>query len=289
MNHGINGFDHLVVAVKDLEQAREAWSRIGFTCTPRGRHRNLATGNYCIMFPEDYVELIGIVDPSMPDRGLMSRMDEGGEGLDRAAFAVRDVDETASALETSGIGFRGPIDLHRPLELPEGEVEPRFRLIHFEDPATTPGMQGFICYHTTPEITRGDPAWLSHRNGVVAVRALTAVHENPESLAEGWQKLLGPGCTVLTDDTLTVFTGNHALIIVTPDHLDVMFPRLSEQTGRTSPFIAAATFLSSDVEAAASFLSGNGVDFVRATDGSILISPVEANGTIVAIEQAPAT
>lgn len=286
MNHGINGFDHLVVAVKDLEAARDAWARIGFTCTPRGRHRNLATGNYCIMFPNDYVELIGIVDPSMPDRGLTERMEANGEGLDRAAFSVRDVDETAAALTASGIGFRGPIDLHRPLELPEGDVEPRFRLVHFEDPATTPGMQGFICFHTTPEITRGDPAWLSHANGATAVRSVTAVHESPESLAEGWQKLLGPGSTVLTDDTLTVHTGNHALVIVTPDHLDVMFPRIADQMTRKPPYIAAATFLSSDVEAAADFLSANGVAFARGVDGSIVISPAEANGTIVAIERA---
>lgn len=288
MNHGINGFDHLVVAVKDLEHARSAWTRLGFTCTPRGRHRNLATGNYCIMFPDDYVELIGIVDPSMPDRGLMSRMDEAGEGLDRVAFAVRDADSTAAALQDSGIGFRGPIDLHRPLELPEGEVEPRFRLMHFEDQATTPGVHGFICFHTTPEITRGDPAWLSHRNAVTAVRSLTTVHDNPESLAEGWQKLLGPGCTVLTDDTLTVHSGNHALIIVTPDHLDVMFPRLSDQIDRRPPFIAAATFASSDVEAAGALLADNGVDFVQAADGSILIPPSEANGAIIAIEPAAA-
>jgi len=286
MNHGINGFDHLVVAVKDLEKAREAWNRIGFTCTPRGRHRNLATGNYCIMFPDDYVELIGIVDPSMPDRGLMSRMDDGGEGLDRVAFSVRDVDATAEALSASGIGYRGPIDLHRPLELPEGEVEPRFRLVHFEDPATTPGMQGFICYHTTPEITRGDPAWLRHANGVTSVRSVTTVHDSPESLADGWQRLLGPGCTVLTDDTLTVHTGNHALIVVTPDHLDVMFPRLADQVSRTPPFMAAATFASSDLEAAGRFLSGNGVAFVQGSDGSIRIPPADANGTIVSLEQA---
>lgn len=286
MNHGINGFDHLVVAVKDLEDARDAWTRLGFTCTPRGRHRNLATGNYCIMFPDDYVELIGIVDPTMPDRGLMSRMDEGGEGLDRVAFAVRDADETAAALTGSGIGFRGPIDLHRPLELPEGEVEPRFRLMHFEDQATTPGIHGFICFHTTPEITRGDPAWLSHANGVTSVRSLTTVHDKPESLVEGWQRLLGPGCTVLTDDTLTVHTGNHALIIVTPDHLDVMFPRLSGQITRKPPYIAAATFVSSDVDGAAAHLSGNGIEIIRGPDGAVLVPPSEANGAIISIEQA---
>lgn len=285
MSHGIEGFDHLVVAVQDLEGARETWGRLGFTCTPRGRHRDLATGNYCIMFPDDYVELIGIVDPTLPDRGLMSRMEDGGEGLDRLAFGVRDVDATSAALKDSGIAHRGPIDLRRPLELPEGEVEPRFRLVHFEDQATTPGIHGFICYHETPEITRGEPAWLSHANGVISVRSVTAVVEKPEALAEGWQRLLGPGCTVLTDDTLTVFTGNHALIFVTPDHLNVMFPRIADEIGRGDSFLAAATFTVSDVDATERLLAGNGVKTERGIDGVVVVHPADASGTIIAFEQ----
>lgn len=286
MSHGIEGFDHLVVAVQDLELARQTWMNLGFTCTPRGRHRDLATGNYCIMFPDDYVELIGIVDPSLPDRGLMSRMEDGGEGLDRLAFGVRDVDATSAALKESGIGHRGPIDLRRPLELPDGEVEPRFRLVHFEDLASTPGIHGFICYHETPEITRGEPSWLSHANGVTSIHSVTAVVDNPEELAEGWQRLLGPGCTVLTDDTLTVFTGNHALIFVTPDHLAVMFPRIADEVERPVPFLAAATFKVADVDATAQLLDSNGVRTYRGVDGVVEVHPGDANGMIVAFEKA---
>ncbi|WP_417514197.1 VOC family protein [Minwuia sp.] len=285
MSHGINGFDHIVVAVRDLEDARDAWLRLGFTCTPRGRHRNMATGNYCIMFPNDYVELIGVVDPGADDRGLISRMEDNGEGLDRLAFSVFDADRTVESLNADGVGIRGPLDLRRPLELPEGEVEPRFRLVHFEDPATTtPGIHGFICYHETPEITRGEPAWLQHENGVQSILTITAVVENPESLVDGWQRLLGPGATVLTDDTLTVHTGSHALIFVTPDHLDVMFPGVADETQRKAPFMAAATFRVGDTEATARLLSDRGVSFRQDRDGGILVSPGEANGVIVAFE-----
>src|SRR5487761_999282 len=59
---GIVGIDHVIVAVRKLEDAGAAWRRLGFTLSPRGRHIGQGTGNYCVMFPADYIELLGRVD-----------------------------------------------------------------------------------------------------------------------------------------------------------------------------------------------------------------------------------
>ena len=64
MDHGIAGLDHVIVGVRDLERARLGWTRLGFTLSSRGRHIGQGTANYCIMFRSDYVELLGVVDPS---------------------------------------------------------------------------------------------------------------------------------------------------------------------------------------------------------------------------------
>ncbi|MFZ2004612.1 MAG: VOC family protein, partial [Stellaceae bacterium] len=58
---GIAGIDHIIVGARDLEGARRDWARLGFTLTPRGRHIGQGTANYCIMFPRDYLELLGFV------------------------------------------------------------------------------------------------------------------------------------------------------------------------------------------------------------------------------------
>ncbi|MGA8399920.1 MAG: VOC family protein, partial [Stellaceae bacterium] len=58
---GIAGIDHIIVGARDLEGARRDWARLGFTLTPRGRHIGQGTANYCIMFPRDYLELLGLV------------------------------------------------------------------------------------------------------------------------------------------------------------------------------------------------------------------------------------
>ncbi len=51
----IPGLDHVLVGVGGLGAARRAWTRLGFTLTPRGRHIGWGTANTCIMFPRDYV------------------------------------------------------------------------------------------------------------------------------------------------------------------------------------------------------------------------------------------
>src|SRR5690606_16548326 len=68
----IKAFDHVLVGVDDLEAARRNWERLGFTACPRGRHIGWGTANYCLMFPENYVELIGIVDPDQFTNNLDS-------------------------------------------------------------------------------------------------------------------------------------------------------------------------------------------------------------------------
>src|SRR5437016_760136 len=128
MAHGITGIDHALIGVRDLEDARMAYTRLGFALSPRGRHLGWGTANYCVMFPDDYLELIGIVDPSEfsnnLDRFLAER--EGAMGL---AYATKEADATASSLSAAGLNPSEPRDLARQLELPEGTVLPRFKLV----------------------------------------------------------------------------------------------------------------------------------------------------------------
>src|SRR5438309_2849542 len=99
MTNAIAGIDHVIVGVRDLDRARAGWSRLGFTLSPLGRHIGQGTGNYCIMFGSDYIELLGIVDRSdfvqNLDAFLATR-----EGLMAMAFAPAiGPEETGAALQ----------------------------------------------------------------------------------------------------------------------------------------------------------------------------------------------
>ena len=57
MQKHINGIDHVVIVVRNLDAARDAFRRMGFTVTPRGLH-SLGSQNHCVMFGHDYIELL---------------------------------------------------------------------------------------------------------------------------------------------------------------------------------------------------------------------------------------
>ena len=90
MSAAITGVDHVLVGVRDLELARETYTRLGFTCTPRGSHIGWGTANYCIMFADDYVELLGVVDPTKFTNRLDEFLDrrEGLMGLASGLFLL---------------------------------------------------------------------------------------------------------------------------------------------------------------------------------------------------------
>lgn len=186
--HAIEGIDHVLVAVRDLEAARERWQKLGFTLTPRGRHIGWGTANYCIMFERGYVELIGIVDAAQFTNNLDAFLAER-EGLLGLAFASGDSARTHAALAAAGLHPEGPKDLRRALELPEGEVMPAFSLV-FLPPEETPGFSAFFCQHLTPELLRR-PEWLRHDNGARALTAVTVVADEPAALARGWAPVFG--------------------------------------------------------------------------------------------------
>ena len=67
------------MATADLEAARRTFAGLGFTVTPRGRHVGWGTGNYCIMFPGNYIELLGIVDADRFTNNLETHLAERGK------------------------------------------------------------------------------------------------------------------------------------------------------------------------------------------------------------------
>jgi hypothetical protein len=205
----ISGIDHAIVGVRELEDATNLFRLLGFTPTPRGRHIGWGTANYCIMFPDNYLELLGIVDPAQFTNNL-DRFLSMREGLLGFAFGTQDAFTAATLLRENGIAADGPKDLSRLLELPEGEVMPRFSLVMLP-PDATPGLSTFVCQHLTPKLIRR-PEWLHHANGATGLTALTAVVEEPPALADAYERLFGPGSCTFTDDTLAVRAGRSLLL-----------------------------------------------------------------------------
>lgn len=285
MPHSIAGLDHTLVGVADLEQARQTYEKLGFTTTPRGSHIGWGTANYCIMFEDDYIELLGIVDPSKETNGLDVLLEDRGEGMLGLAFASSDPDATVASLKAAGLSPTGPHALKRKLELPEGDVIPEFKLIRY--PTEGVSRQGlFICHHLTPELIRR-PDWLVHANGVQYIQSMVVLVENPTSLVEHYRVLCGALNVTVTDATVSVRVGRLTLIFVSENDLDLLFPGLFIPDDYPAlPHILSMTMAVKDLSATADCLKGNDIQAQNISSGGALrVQPKDACGVLIEFTQ----
>jgi catechol 2,3-dioxygenase-like lactoylglutathione lyase family enzyme len=268
MTSGIAGIDHIIVGVRDLEAARRSWTRLGFTLTPRGRHIGQGTANYCIMFGRDYLELLGFVEHDEHAHRLATFLAQR-EGPMSVAFAQeRDAVATSAALAALGLHPSAPRALGRALELPEGDVTPRFSLVNLP-PDETPALDCFICGHLTPELVRR-PEWLVHANGVTGIKTVHLVADDPSTLVVAYRRLFGDDRVTMTARGLEVDTGRNTLIFTRPALSGTDIP---------PPAIAALELRIDGRAASEVYLKNAGIGFMVLPDGRLAISPAEVNGT----------
>lgn len=275
---GITGIDHTLVGVRDLEGARAAWRRLGFTLSPRGRHIGWGTANYCIMFEQGYIELLGIVDPTQFTNNL-DRFLERREGLLGLAFGSDDGAETHRRLAAAGFHPDGPKDLKRALELPEGDALPAFKLV-FLPPQETPGLSAFVCHHLTPELIRR-PAWLAHANGATRLLGVTVVVDGPAETAIGYAPLFGAEAVWVRDGAAEVETGGGWLRFVTPKDLTRLYPDAATIRDLPTPWMAAMTIGVAELGATQDHLVAQGVPFTAAGSAALVVPPEAANGALL--------
>ncbi len=275
MAHHIVGLDHTVLAASDLEAARETYRRLGFTLTPRGRHIGWATGNYCIMFPRNYLELLGIAEPGGFTAGLEETLKLKGEGVHKIVLGMEDAARARASLAEAGLDPSEPQSLKRELELPEGTVLPAFSLVHLP-PEATPQTSMFLCQHLTPELLRR-PEWLVHPNGAEHMSGVIVVVDDPSALELPYERLFGAGSAVRTDRMVAVRTGAEVILFVTPDDLSTLFPDLDLRP-RPTPYVAGLRFHVHNPDAAAAYFKAAGVAHERSLDGTVLVPAEAAHG-----------
>lgn len=275
------GIDHALVGTADLEATRELWRRLGFTLSPRGRHKGWGTGNYCAMFERDYVELLGVVDPAGFDNGLQTMLAERGPGLLGFAIAAADADIAAAFLAKGGIPHERKA-LSRFIELPEGNAEPSFALA-MPQKVYPGGMKPFVTVHETRDLV-WRPEWTRHPNTAMRIASLTFVADDPLALREPFEAILGLGSATATDDTLAVRWGTGApILIVKPDDFNLMHPCTAPDEPVRSGF-AGMTIAVADLDAARAALKAGGFAYEKDLAGAAHLAPDDAGGVALSFE-----
>lgn len=180
----LEGLDHVVVMVRELDAAAEHWRALGFTLSPRGTHSaHMGSGNYTMMFGTDYVELLGVLHDTPHNAASREFLQRRGEGIERAAFTTRDAAEGAAALRARGIDATGPVEFSRPVDLPGGgHGEAAFSVFQWPVDQRPGDLRIFACQHHT-RANVWIPQLQSHANTTTCILRLEIVAADPAAAA----------------------------------------------------------------------------------------------------------
>ncbi len=186
----ILGLDHVVVAVRDLDAAEAAWQRLGFTVSPRGTHSaHLGSGNHTIVFGDDYIELLGILNETEHNQPTVAFL-KGREGIERAAFTTDDAAAGVTELKARGLAGGGPLSFSRPVDLPDGtKGEAAFNIFTWPLDEAPGGLRIFACQHLTRE-TVWIPELQRHANGAQRLSRVEIVARSPKEAAAQLSRLI---------------------------------------------------------------------------------------------------
>lgn len=275
-NH-ITGLDHAVIAVRDLDQAAEAFRRLGFALTPRGHHAEWGTANRCVMFGQDYIELLAAEGAGV-EADSVRAFTRQREGLMGIALRSTDGAATAESLRRAGLDVPVPRSLSRKLDDGAGTT-----LMFSEVPLpaeATPGVNSRVVQHITAQRERF-PEWTDHPNGAFGIASVTAIVAAPTELTPAWDRVFGPHAAVITDDTVTVHSGRGLIFLAKPDDLSQLHPEAEDEELPPPPALVVLALQVADTGRAAELLHRNGVGFSRDSEGTIRIDPEDACGVFV--------
>ena len=270
------GVDHVQVVVRDLEMARRTWARLGFAATPRGRHLNRGSGNYCLMLREGYIELIGIVDPKLPTSSLDTHLAHG-PGPIGLAFGAPSAAAAFSHLEKAGLAPAAPNRLERVVEMPGGDRRLAFDIINLPDGAV-PGFRSFVCCHLSEKEVRA-PEWVEHPNTAVATSGFVVAAAEPEAVLGAFRRLFGTQAV----KGRVVETGRERIEVVSPGELEAIYPGIGARPGRPLPCMVGFSVRVEDLKRCKAILESTGVDPKPGPGGSLLVPADEATGTVLAL------
>ena len=146
----ISTLDHLIIAVKDLNQAEKNYTKIlGTNPVWRGRHESLGTANSIFNFKNTYLELLTADGEGLGAELVKNSIEENGDGLAGIVFGVNDMPKTVEELKKEGYAISEPTE-------GEGSDDMSEKVRKWENlflpPELTRGLFSFIIQHHDGEL-----------------------------------------------------------------------------------------------------------------------------------------
>lgn len=283
----IHSVNHVGIVVRDMAVAAARYEAMGFQLTPYSPHAGawkpgqpvvpLGSGNRCVMFGHNYLEVLANENPAAPSARLdgFLRHHQGGHII---CFGSEDLASVDQRLKARGLQTSGVIPLQREVDTPEGLRTAKFERVQF---APDDSPEGYIqaARHLTPEFIY-QPRYTTHPNGCTELAEAVLVVD--DMAAFGARYATYTGLQPAIDDGALSFRFSQCsrLTIISPRQA---LQRLPGTLHPPVPGIAAVAFRCADLNRQARRLREHGVAYME-VDGRLVVPAEEAAGIAVVFE-----
>jgi catechol 2,3-dioxygenase-like lactoylglutathione lyase family enzyme len=209
----IQGIDHLVVVVKDLDQAARDYRQLGFTVVPGGQHP-VGSHNMLISFADgSYLEIIAFYREA-PDHRWWDPLSKGERFVDYC-LQTDDLRGDTKKLKDAGVTINDPVPWSR--KRPDGyELKWLLSLAI----GSHRGVAPFLIEDVTPRNER-IPQQFNHSNGTTGIEKVTIAVADLAKIEQWYGGLLGRSGETTSDQHLAAEgvrfdAGPHVLEFLTP-------------------------------------------------------------------------
>lgn len=229
--------DHVVVNVLGkLDEAAEQYAKLGFQLTERGHH-TLGSSNNLAIFHDNYLELLGYLPGRETKRADLWSHPAGLTGL---VFKSPDADLVYTALKERGVPVLEPMSFARPVELPGGAQDARFKVIRIGGDEVQNGRT-FFCHHDTPELVYR-PEWQSHRNGAIEIVEFVIASHDPARTGSLYERMFGAPLLKPVPGGVSFAAGAATVLVLNPEVVAERYAGAALASTDSSDRMVALTF-----------------------------------------------
>ena len=179
----LQGIDHIVIVVNNLEQAAKDYEQLGFTVVPGGKHP-VGSHNALISFADgSYIEIIAFYREA-PDHRWWDPLQKG-ERLVDFCMQTNDLQGDTLKLRAAGVAINDPVPWSR--TRPDG-YELKWLLSLAQ--GSHRGVAPFLIQDVTPREER-IPQTFNHKNGAIGIGTVTVAVGELTAVQRWYDAVLG--------------------------------------------------------------------------------------------------
>lgn len=288
MSNGPLGLEHPVIVSDNLDALADRYRAMGFAPTHKGYHP-WGTGTQLVLFPDNFIELMGIDDYSLIDEASETGFRFGRfiadqlnrrEGIAMLALHSDDAMADAAAVTARGVEPDGLVNFRREVTLPDGSHDEAVVSLAMLIDWDQPQLSHFICQQHRPEFV-WIPDWMQHPNGAYAITRMVYAAAEPYALWQRFAGIWGEDALRDLDNSFSVSTAGGEILVLNRPAAEARLAPVEMPYGwRDAPCAVAIAVRVSDLNRAHIMMMQNRVPHVRMAE-AVRIPPAHAGNIVL--------